>query len=105
MKTVVSVVGGIIAVLALIFLLNLFGFMNFQFFAPKVEAVRRATYEQSQAYNEGMVRDLENLKMEYESADDMHKAGLRSVIMHRFSSYHGQLPSDLQSFYFQLKGN
>ena len=34
-------------------------FLLFQFFAPKYEAVRRETFEQSKAYNQGMIQELQ----------------------------------------------
>ena len=78
-------------------------FFMFQFFAPKYEQVRRNTFEQSRAFNEGMIRDLENLKMQYEASDDTGKAALRDVIIHRFSVYpEDQMPPNLRSFYVQL---
>lgn len=79
-------------------------FYAYQYFNPKYEAVRRQTFEESRAFNEGMVRDLENLRLEYIGAAPEKKAALRSVILHRFSVYDGnRLSFDLRQFYDQLQ--
>lgn len=82
-------------------------FFMFQFFAPKYEQVRHNTFEQSQAYNEGMIRDLENIMMQYQTADATGKAALKATVMHRFEAYPNRdvMPGDLQAFYNQLKEN
>jgi hypothetical protein len=80
-------------------------FKSYEFYAPRMEAVRVNTFEQSKTYNDGMVRDLENLQMEYQKGTDTQKDALRSIILHRFSVYPEQkLPADLQLFYNQLRG-
>ena len=51
-----------------------------------------------------MIRDLENLQMEYTNADAEHKQALRAIVLHRFSVYDtNRLPYNLRSFYEQLK--
>jgi hypothetical protein len=68
-------------------------------FAPKYEQVRRQTFEQSKAYNSGMVQELQNMQFEYAKATDEQKEALSSVILHRVADYGEQnLPPDLQSF-------
>jgi hypothetical protein len=74
------------------------------FFNPKYEAVRRQTFEQSRAFNEGMVRDLQNLRLQYLNATPEGKSALRATILHRFSVYDkGELPAELRSFYAQIE--
>lgn len=55
----------------------------YKFFAPKIEQVRRDTFEQSKAYRQGMVQELENMQFEYIKATPEHKDALASVILHR----------------------
>lgn len=106
LKGVLITAAAIIAFLALIFVLQLFGLSSMSFFAPKVEAVRRATFEQSKSYNDGMQRDLENLQMDYLAADEVHKAALRSIVLHRFSVYpEASLSPSQRSFYNQLRSS
>ena len=37
-------------------------FFMYKVFAPKYEQVRRTTFEQSKAYNQGMVQELQNMQ-------------------------------------------
>jgi hypothetical protein len=98
-----------LALLALItlgglgFVANGMGLMSFSFFAPKVEAVRFKTFKESQSYNDGMLRDLQDLKREYLKADPAHQEALRELTIHRFSVYDiNRLPPDLQAFYSSI---
>lgn len=69
------------------------------FFAPKYEQVRRSTFEQSKAYNDGMAQELRAMQFEYVKASDDHKTALASIIRHRVAGYPEQnLPSDLRQF-------
>lgn len=73
-------------------------------FMPKYEQVRRETFEQSKAYNQGMVQELQNMQFEYIKADDAHKAALASIILHRVADYdENKLPTDLYGFIRQLR--
>jgi hypothetical protein len=73
------------------------------FFAPRQEAVRRSTFEQSKAYQEGMAQEVRAMQMEYVQASPEHKDALASVILHRVADCEDQLPSDLRSFVGSLK--
>src|SRR5436190_8429095 len=87
-------------VLIAIFLLSFYFFGLDSFFQPKQEALRYKTFRQSQSYNEGMARRLNDLKLQYESAkDENQKSSLREVIQHEFSAHpEGSLPSYLEIF-------
>ena len=75
------------------------------FFQPRYEQIRNNTFHNSQSYNDGMVRDLENLRLEYMQSTDDQKVTLRGIVLHRFSVYPiDKMPSDLQSFYLSLRG-
>jgi hypothetical protein len=51
-----------------------------------------------------MIRDLENLQLEYISADKEHKDALRAITLHRFSVYpEDKMPPNLRNFYNSLK--
>jgi hypothetical protein len=94
----------ILVLIAAGFGLNYAGLMNTAFFQPKYEQIRRNTFEQSQAYNEGMIRDLENIRNQYLAANDpASKAALRATFIHRAEGYPNTLPSDLQSFYDNIR--
>ena len=88
----------------LAFVSDSMGFLSFKFFAPKVEQVRYDTFKNSQSFNDGMVRDLENLKMEYLRSNPEQKVALKAIVLHRFSVYPiAQLPADLQQFYYDVQ--
>jgi len=103
-KGILTVIGAMVLFLALCFGLNLFGLANYSFFAPKYRAVENQVYHESEQYNEGMIRDLENLQLEYIKADDAGKQSLRAITLHRFSVYPvDKMPPNLRNFYEQLK--
>jgi hypothetical protein len=80
------------------------GFYSYQYFAPKYRAVDNQVFKQSEQYNDGMIRDLENLQMEYVKADDTGKQSLRAIVLHRFSVYpEDRMPANLRNFYNSLK--
>lgn len=103
MKIAFAFVFGLALLLLVTFVLNLFSFSQFAFFAPKVVAVQNKTFHESQAYNDGMIRDLENIKREYQSAAPAGKDALRATAIHRFEIYpRDRMPPDLQNFYDSL---
>ena len=68
-------------------------------FAPQQEQVRRETFEQSKAYRQGMVQELQNMQFQYVAADPAHKAALASIIKHRAADFpKNAMPSDLAQF-------
>ena len=78
----------------------------FRTFAPKFEQVRRDTFEQSKAYRQGMVQELQNMQFQYEQASPSHKAALRSVILHRAADVPDDaLTVDLRIFVAQLRSS
>jgi len=104
-KIIGTYVGIIVLALAVLFGLSYVAFESYAFFAPRYTAVDAKVFKQSVQYNEGMIRDLENLKMDYYHSDDAGKQALRPIILHRFSVYdRDRLPADLQQFYNQLEG-
>jgi hypothetical protein len=103
-KGIFAGIGALVLFFALIFGLNLFGFANYSFFAPKYRQVDAEVFKQSEQYNDGMIRDLENLQMEYMKANDTQRAGLKDIIIHRFSVYDvNRLPPNLFNFYNDLR--
>lgn len=98
-------IGGFVGFLALIFVLNLFGFGNYAFFQPKVVAVQNKTFHESQQYTDGMRRDLENLRMAYiHASDPLEKQAIRATIQQRFAGYDEDgLSPDLRSFYESVR--
>lgn len=111
MKEFLNVLGGIAAVVLLIAaLLGLTWvvqgneFFLHRYFAPKMEDVRRETFEHSKAYNQGMVQELQNMQFEYVKAKPEHKDALASIILHRVADYDiEKLPENLRRFVGELR--
>lgn len=81
-------------------------FFMFKYFAPKEESVRREVFEQSKAYNQGTIQELQNMQFEWIKADTKHKEALASIILHRAADYDlNKMPVDLRNFIQQLKQN
>lgn len=79
-------------------------FFMYKVFAPKYEQARRETFEQSKAYNEGMLQELSKMQLDYETAPEEHKSAMKSLILHRAAGYdQTKLPSDLRNFIQDLK--
>ena len=100
-KEISAIVIGWIAFIAIC----MFGsFFAYQYFAPKYRQVDNEVFKQSEQYNDGMIRDLENLQMEYINADAEKKVSLRAIVLHRFSVYpEDKMPPNLRNFYNSLK--
>ena len=100
-KEISAIVVGWIAFIAVC----MFGsFFAYQYFAPKYRAVDNEVFKQSEQYNDGMVRDLENLQMDYINADKDHKDAVRAIVLHRFSVYpEDKMPANLRNFYNDLR--
>ena len=95
--------GIVLVILPLIGGLGYISYLAYAFYAPKYEQVRYDTFKQSQTYNDGMLRDLQDLRIEYIKANDEQKAALKAIIIHRFSVYDiDRLPYDLRAFYMEL---
>lgn len=98
---------GLLVIAAFIALIWILAFNNLTMqsvFMPAQEQVRRNTFEQSKAYNDGMVKELEAMQFEYIQAEPEHKTALRSIILNRAAGFPtDQLPPDLRNFLNELK--
>jgi hypothetical protein len=95
--------GIVLVILPLIGGLGYLSYLAYAFYAPKYEQVRYDTFKQSQSYNDGMLRDLQDLRMEYIKANDEQKAAIKAIAIHRFSVYEVEkLPIDLRAFYQEI---
>ena len=98
------VILGLVVLLGLTWIAQGNDFFLYQMFAPKYEQVRRETFEQSKAFNQGMIQELQNMQFEYIQASPEHKQALASIILHRVADYDvSKLPSDLYAFIQELK--
>lgn len=102
MKVILSIFaffGTIMLLLGLTWMFQGNDFFMYQFFAPKYEATRRNVFEQSKAYNQGMIQELQNMQFEYVRSNKEQQKALRSIILHRAADYDvDKLPYDLRTF-------
>lgn len=81
-------------------------FFLYKVFAPRREAVRRETFEQSKAYNDGMAQELRSAQIDYVKATPDQKQAIGSIVMHRVSGYdQSKLPADLRAFVRQVESD
>ena len=98
------VIGVIVLGLAMTWAAQGNSWFMFKVFAPKYEQVRRDTFEQSKAYRQGMVQEVQNMQFAYEQASPEHKTALRSIILHRVADFpQDALTPDLKTFIEGLK--
>jgi hypothetical protein len=103
-KDAISFTVAIAVMVAALFGIIYVGYASYSYFAPKYRAVDNQVFKESEQYNDGMIRDLENLQMEYMTANETQKAGLKDIIIHRFSVYPiEKLPPNLFTFYTDLR--
>jgi len=103
-KEMFGAVGALVFGALLIFALAFGSYEMYSFFAPKYRAVDNQVFKESEQYNDGMIRDLENLQLEYINADKDHKDALRAIVLHRFSVYpEDKMPPNLRNFYNDLR--
>jgi hypothetical protein len=92
----------IVAVLTVFgFALNYGGYLNFKFFAPKIEAVRHNTYECGQSHVDGLAREVRQYMDQYRSADPGSRAVLADRIKQEVDGYTCNdvaLPADVTNF-------
>jgi hypothetical protein len=93
----------IVAIISVLgFAANSAGYLQFKFFAPKIEAVRHNTYECGQSHVDGLARELHQYMDQYRSAsDDSSRAILVERIKHEVESYTCNdvaLPDDIVAF-------
>ena len=76
-----------------------------QYFWPKMEAVRRDTVIESQAYSEATTRRLYDLRRQYTQAkSDDERAAIKGMALHEVNAFdHRRLPAELQLFVSQLQ--
>lgn len=106
MKIALSIIGGLIAFVLLIFGLSYAGLIHYQFFAPKYENARRKVFENTQSYVQGKIQDLSNYKLQYEQAKDSDsKQAIQGVIHTQFANFDiEQCPDALKPFLTEMRG-
>ena len=101
---VLEIIGALLIAFAIVFGVSYYAFEMTSFFKPKYTALDNQVFKESQQYNDGMLRDLQNLQLEYINGDQGKKDSIRAVVLHRFSVYpEDKLTPDLRNFYNSLR--
>jgi hypothetical protein len=108
MKEFISTIGliiiGVIILLAFSWAIQGNDFFLYKVFAPQYEQTRREVFEQSKAYNQGMVMEIQSMQFQWYQADSGHKDALADLILHRVADFDmNRMPLELRSFIQQLR--
>jgi hypothetical protein len=94
----------VVVIMGLTWILQGNDFFMYKVFGLRYEQTRREIFEQSKAYRQGMIQELQNMQFSYEQASPASKEALASIILHRAADVDETiLPADLKSFIEQLK--
>lgn len=102
MKATLAVLGTLVLVMVV---MSFTSFGLYSILKPLGIGVDYRAFHESQPYNDGMARDLENFQIEYANATDQNKKDtIRAVVLNRFAGYDAsRLPGNLQMFLNALK--
>ena len=103
-KVTVAVVAFIVLLLVGSWAAQVNHWFMFKVFAPKHEQVRRETFKQSRAFNQGLNQEVQAMRFEYEQASSEYRDALRSIILHRTAGDEEHLSPDLRQWVAELKG-
>jgi len=79
-------------------------FYVYKIMGPKYEEVRRDIYDESRSYQQGTLRDLQNLQIKYEESDDNVREILRDTILHRSADFpENKLTPELKRFIKEIR--
>lgn len=95
-----------ILIFALDFAGNSYGLWSDSFFGVKRENIKRQIFTHNQAYVEGKVQELSNLKRQYDTTtNDADKLTIKSQIQFQFSELDKQdVPEGLREFLVTQRG-
>ena len=77
------------------------GLAIYHTFGVPYENTRRSIWEQTQSHVQGTIEDLSRLRLQYETADEGHRAALRAMIRTEMDASRidpNLLPPDLRRF-------
>ncbi|MBP2643838.1 MAG: hypothetical protein H6Q67_1725 [Firmicutes bacterium] len=99
-----SIITVLLAVCCIAWVIQGNNFFLYKVFAPAQEQVRRETFEQSKAYNQGVAQDISSFQQQYVQATDSQKDALASIIIHRYADYDlSKLQPDQRQFIEKLR--
>lgn len=104
MKSILACVLAFLTFIGVLWALTGNSLMMTKVFSPQFEQVRRETFEQSKAYNQGMAQEVMAFQQQYAMATDSQKDALASVIIHRTADYDlSKLSPDSRYFIEKLR--
>jgi len=75
-----------------------------KFFGTHMESIKTDIYRENKSYVEGTVRDLRELRVQYDAAGEGHRDALRCLIIHRAGELSRErLPLDVREFLSKLE--
>jgi len=75
-----------------------------KYFAPQERALDSKVFKESEQYNDSMIRDLENFRLQYAGANEDQKALIKSTIQHRYAVYNNSnISYELRDFLNKMK--
>lgn len=99
MKLILGIIAAIILAGGVMFGLQSLGMVNYAFFGKWGEEIRYDITKESQAYRDGMQRNLSQMKFDYEDADAAGRIGIRESVRHQYAQTDtSEYPAYLQSF-------
>jgi hypothetical protein len=107
MKLGFKIFGGFIAIIVILFIIELTGVGFFKFFAPMKENVRREVFENTKSYTHGKIQDLARYYQQYnEAKEESDREVIRNVIKTQFSDFDETKINNpaLQQFLIKTRG-
>ena len=106
-QIVAAAFGGLLALVCFVWLIQGSDFFLYKVFAPAYEDARRETFEQSQAFNDGVAQELAQMQLDYVRAKTPEeKDAIGSLVLHRVAGYdENKLSSDQRAFIRQIKAD
>jgi len=96
-----------LGLIVLFLALDLAGVLWDGFILGKKEEIRRDVFEESRAFNEGVVRDIASYRLQWLEADsETARGAIESTVCHRFPNYSiDDLPAgELRSWFLTVRG-
>ena len=106
MKTFLKVFGIVVAIVAIMFALEVSGIAWTRFFNPQKEDVKRKTFEQTQSYVHGKIQDLAKMYREYKDTDSEGKETIKALIQAQFFDFDAETinEQELKTFLITMRG-
>ena len=87
MKKILVIIGIIVGCLLFLFSIQYLGIVNYKFFAPKQENVRREVYENTQSYVEAKRQAITKYYQEWRKASPEEKETIKQLVLQEFSNF------------------